>query len=79
MVSLWKDPEGKRVFSAHEAAMKITMLAESHSSTQVDQELDALRQKVKQLKDAVEQYKVKQYSIIQGLIQKFYEVGGCYN
>ena len=60
MVSLWKDPEGKKVFSAHEAAMKITMLAESHSSTQVDQEVDALRQKVKQLKDAVEEYKVKQ-------------------
>ena len=61
MVSLWKDPEGKRVFSAHEAAMKITMLAESHSLTQVDQlEVDALRQTVKQLKDAVEEYKVKQ-------------------
>ena len=60
MVSLWKDPEGKRVFSAHEAAMKITMLAEPHSSTQVDQEVDALRQKVKQLKDAVDEYKVKQ-------------------
>ena len=58
--------------------MKLTMLAESRSSTQVDQEVDALRQKVKQLKDAVEEYKVKQYSIIQGLIQKFYEVGGCY-
>lgn len=59
MVSLWKDPEGKTVFSAHEAAMQISMLAGSHSSTQVDQEMDALRQKVKQLKDAVEQYKVK--------------------
>ena len=61
MVSLWKDPEGKKVFSAHEAAMQITMLAVPHSSTQVDQEVDNLRQKVKQLEDAVEEYKVILY------------------
>ena len=66
MVSLWKDPEGKTVFSAHEAAMKITMLAESSSSTQVDQEVEALRQKVKQLKDAVAEYKVKNVLSLRG-------------
>ena len=62
MVRLYKDPEGERVFTAHEEAMQITNVKggprEQGPSQQGENEIDLLRRKVQQMEDIIKEYKV---------------------
>ena len=61
MLSLYKDPKGTKVFSAHEAAMtvKVSTLPTVPPSLFYDEhETEGLKKRVKKLEDALEVYKV---------------------
>ena len=63
MVWLFKDPEGTQVFADHEAAMQAamvtTMLSGKENQTQDNDEGSSLRRRVRELENALEEYKVQ--------------------
>lgn len=59
MVMLYKDPEGATVFTAHEAAMQVTILtALPDPPSTHSQEVNGLRRRIKQLEEDILEYKV---------------------
>ena len=61
MVRLYRDPDGKTVFIAHNNAMQITTsstVLATHHNTMCDGEINALRKRVKELENVIVAYKV---------------------
>ena len=79
MLSLYKDPDGEGVFSAHDDPGKITTVhvpggpPAQQSDLQVEN--DSLRKRVKQLEDAISEYQVNHTSTLQLLINFDSRVG----
>ena len=55
MIRLYKDPNGETVFTAHEEALQITTVL---GDPQLNNELNSLRKKIKQLESTITEYKV---------------------
>ena len=57
MVSLYKDPSGKKVFTAHNKTLEIHSVP-SCLKLDTESEVDALKQKIRQLEDQLKEHAV---------------------
>ena len=62
MLSLYKDPDGEGVFSAHDDPGQITTVhvagGPPAQRSDLQEENDSLRKRIKQLEDAISEYQV---------------------
>ena len=68
MLSLYKDPDGEGVFSAHDDPGQITTVhvagGPPAQRSDLQEENDSLRKRIKQLEDAISEYQVNHTSTL---------------